>query len=123
VEKTVHLVEEDAAVRGILSRLLVSGGYGVREYVSGADLLDDCDTLDGGYILVDIDMPQPDGFAVKLALADRLIDMPMIMMSGYGNLSSLARRAGVAQFLQKPFGRDELLLALDETPAGVHCHA
>lgn len=113
----VHLVDDDATVRGMLARLLVSGGYSVREYESGAELLDACDALNGGYVLLDINMPEPDGFAVTRALADRSIDVPIIMMTGSGDLTILAMRAGVAQFMQKPFGRGELLEALDELTA------
>ena len=110
----VHLVDDDAAVRGMLARLLVSGGYAVHQYASGAELLEAADTLDGGYVLLDVNMPEPDGFAVTRALADRSIDVPVIMMTGSGDLTILAMRAGVAQFMQKPFGRGELLEVLDE---------
>jgi two-component system response regulator FixJ len=112
----IHLVDDDAIVRGTLARLLVSGGYGVREYASGAALLDAAEALDG-YVLLDINMPEPDGFAVKKALADRSIEVPVIMMTGSGDLTILAMRAGVAEFLQKPFGRGELLSALDQVTA------
>jgi two-component system response regulator FixJ len=113
----VHLVDDDAAVRGTLARLLVSGGYAVREYASGAALLDAADAIDGGFVLLDIDMPEPDGFAVKRALSERSIDAPVIMMTGGGDLTILAMRAGVVQFMQKPFGRSELLSVLDRLSA------
>jgi two-component system response regulator FixJ len=109
----VHLVDDDEAVRGTLARLLVSGGYSVKEYASGAELLDSADSLDGGYVLLDINMPEVDGFAVTRALADRSIDVPVVMMTGSGDLTVLALKAGVAQFMQKPFGRGELLSVLD----------
>jgi two-component system response regulator FixJ len=113
----VHLVDDDAAVRETLRRLLVSGGYTVKEYASGAEFLDAAEALDDGYVLLDINMPEPDGFAVKKALSDRSIDVPVIMMTGSGDLAILAMRAGVADFLQKPFGRGELLTALDQITA------
>ena len=92
MSKLIHLVDDDAAVRGTLARLLASGGYDVREYV---------------------DMPEPDGFAVTRMLAERAIEVPVVMMTGGGDLTLLAFRAGVAQFMQKPFGRTELLSVLD----------
>jgi two-component system response regulator FixJ len=109
----IHLVDDDAMVRGTLARLLVSGGYTVREYGSGEELLEAAEALDG-YVLLDINMPEPDGFAVKKALADRSIDVPVIMMTGSGDLAVLALKAGVAEFMQKPFGRGELLSVLDQ---------
>ena len=113
MSKLIHLVDDDAAVRGTLARLLASGGYDVREYASGAELLDAADALDGGTVLLDVDMPEPDGFAVTRMLAERAIEVPVVMMTGGGDLTLLAFRAGVAQFMQKPFGRTELLSVLD----------
>lgn len=110
----VHLVDDDAAVRGTLARLLVSGGYRVREYESGAALLGSRGALSGACILLDINMPEPDGFAVHQALSERSIDIPVIMMTGSGDLTVLALKAGVADFLQKPFGRGELLSVIAE---------
>jgi two-component system response regulator FixJ len=118
----VHLVDDDAVVRSILAKLIVSGGYTVCEYASGMALLAAAAAIDGGYVLLDTDMPELDGFAVKAALADLSIDVPVIMMSGSGNLTVLAERAGFAQFLQKPFGRDELLCALAAVHPGRQLH-
>jgi two-component system, LuxR family, response regulator FixJ len=115
VRKTlVHLVDDDAVVRGTLARLLASGGYGVREYASGSELLQSAETLDAGCILLDIDMPEADGFAVHRALTERSIDLPVIMMTGSGDLTVLALKAGAAEFMQKPFGRCELLSVIDQ---------
>ena len=113
----IHLVDDDAAVRGTLARLLVSGGYEVREYASGMELLEGAGTLDDGYILLDIDMPEADGFAVARALKERSVDVPVVMMTGAGDLTILALKAGVAEFIQKPFGRSELLSLLDQVAA------
>jgi two-component system response regulator FixJ len=110
----VHLVDDDPAVRGTLARLLVSGGYAVREYASGRALLETIEPLDDGYVLLDINMPEPDGFAVHKRLAERGVDLPVIMMTGSGDLTILALKAGVADFMQKPFGRGELLSVLDQ---------
>jgi two-component system response regulator FixJ len=111
----IHLVDDDAAVRGTLSRLLLSGGYRVKEYASGQELLEAADdSLAGGCVLLDINMPLTDGFAVKKQLVERAIDVPVIMMTGSGDLTLLALKAGVANFMQKPFGRGELLSVLDQ---------
>jgi len=109
----VHLVDDDAGVRGTLARLVASGGYEVAVYASGRELLDAADALDGGCILLDVDMPGADGFAVHRALTERSIKVPVVLMTGSGDLTVLALKAGVADFLQKPFGRAELLSVLD----------
>lgn len=113
-QAVIHLVDDDAGVRGTLARLLVSGGYSVKAYASGEELLDAADALEGGCIILDVDMPGTDGFAVHRALLDRSIDIPVMLMTGSGDLTLLALRAGVAYFLQKPFGRSELLAVLDQ---------
>ena len=113
----IHLVDDDIAVRGTLARLLVSGGYEVTQYDSGSALLDAAEGLAGGCVLLDINMPEPDGFAVNKALAERSIAVPVIMMTGSGDLTVLALKSGAADFLQKPFGRSELLSMLEEVSA------
>jgi two-component system response regulator FixJ len=114
----IHLVDDDERVRDTLGRLLVSGGYRVRKYASGAELIEVADKLDEGCILLDINMPEQDGFAVKKALAERGIDLPVVMMTGSGDLTLLAWKAGVAAFIPKPFGRRELISVLDEILTG-----
>lgn len=116
MQQFVHLVEDDPVVRSMLTRLLQSGGYTVREYASGSELLDSADSLETGCILLDINMPEPDGFAVQRELAKKAIELPVIMMSGSGDLTLLAMKAGVADFMQKPFGRSELLSVLGQLP-------
>ena len=115
----VHLVDDDAGVRGTLARLLVSGGYRVSEYESGKGLLDAVEAAGGACILLDIDMPETDGFAVHRALIERSIDIPVILMTGSGDLTVVALKAGVAEFLQKPFGRDELLEVIAQLTDGL----
>jgi two-component system, LuxR family, response regulator FixJ len=110
----IHLIDDDAPVRSMLARLLDSGGYRVRQYASGAELLDEAEKLKDGCILLDIDMPGQDGFAVQRALAERAVDLPVILMTGSGDLTVVALKSGAADFMQKPFGRGELLSVLDQ---------
>ena len=110
----IHLVDDEPVVRSTLVRLLVSGGYRVREYSSGAELIAAAETLKDGCILLDINMPEPDGFAVKKALVDKGVDLPVVMMTGSGDLTLLAWKAGVSGFIPKPFGRSEILSVLDQ---------
>jgi two-component system, LuxR family, response regulator FixJ len=114
----IHLVDDDPSVRSTLSRLLVSGGYRVREYASGTDLIAAADQLIEGCILLDINMPEADGFDVAKALTERGVELPVVMMTGSGDLTLLAWKAGVAAFLPKPFGRSEIISVLDEITTG-----
>lgn len=119
----IHLVDDDDAVRSTLARLLVLSGYAVREYASGAELLDVADGLDGDCILLDLNMPEADGLAVHRTLKDRAIDIPVIVMTGAGALTDSPLDAGIAGVIQKPFRRAELLSLLDQLFAGPHTEA
>ena len=110
----IHLVDDDPVVRATLSRLLNSGGYKVREYASGTQLIEAADQLQDGCILLDINMPETDGFAVAKALIEREIELPVVMMTGSGDLTLLAWKAGVSAFIPKPFGRTEILSVLEQ---------
>jgi len=114
MHKTIHLVDDDRNVRTALARLLMSGGYTVHEYASGTELIEAVDGLTEGCILLDINMPELDGFAVTKVLADHAVQLPVVMMTGAGDLTLLAWKAGVSAYLPKPFGKQELLAVLDQ---------
>ena len=114
----IHLVEDDAALRSTLTRLLESGGYAVKQYGSGAELLEIAGSIEGGCVLLDINMPELDGFAVQRALGEQGIKVPVVLMTGAGDLALLAYKAGAAEFMQKPFDRSELLSVLGEIVMG-----
>ena len=77
-------------------------------------MLEAANELDGGCILLDLNMPDDDGIAVHRALKDRSIDIPVILMTGAGDLAVSPVRADVAAILQKPFRRAELVSLLDK---------
>lgn len=116
--RVVHLVEDDSTLRATLARILESGGYSVKQYRSGAELLGEDRSIEDGCILFDVNMPDLDGFAVQRALAERGIATPVILMTGSGDLTLLALKAGAADFMQKPFDRGELLSVLADIAAG-----
>jgi two-component system response regulator FixJ len=114
----VHLVDDDPNVRSTLARLLASGGYRVRAYASGAELIAAAGELVEGCILLDINMPEANGFAVTKELKEAGVELPVVMMTGSGDLTLLAWQAGVAAFVPKPFGRAEIISVLDEITTG-----
>jgi FixJ family two-component response regulator len=115
VNKTlVHLVEDDAALRATLVRLLESGGNVVKQYSSGTELLAKSCSIEEGFILLNINMPGLDGFAIQRELAGKGIRSPVILMTGAGDLTLLALKAGATDFMQKPFDRGQFLSALDD---------
>ena len=112
----VHLVDDDEAVRRSASLMLRGQRLIVRTYASGTALLDAADELVPGCILLDVRMPDMDGLEVQAALGDRGIFLPVIIMTGHGdiNLAVQAMKAGAVDFIEKPFGRATLLSALEQ---------
>lgn len=111
----VHLVDDDEAIRRSVGFMLKTSGYHVRTYESGVDLLKAASNLEPGCILLDIRMPGMDGLEAQAALRDRGITLPVIIMTGHGDVSLAvqAMRAGAVDFIEKPFEKAVLLSAID----------
>ncbi len=114
-KRTVHVVDDEEPVRRSLKMMLSVNGYSVSTFDSGASLLDAADVLVPGALLLDVRMPDIDGIEVQSRLVRRRIDLPVIVMTGHGDLSLAiaALQGGAVAFLEKPFGKDLLTEALD----------
>jgi len=111
---TVFVVDDDASVRKSLSRLLRSLGFEVETFVS-AELFLERDPYDGvGCIILDIRMPGLDGLTLQDHLAKADYGMPIIFITGHGDvpMSVRAMKKGAVDFLPKPFDDEELLQAV-----------
>ena len=78
---------------------------------SGLDFLEALPDLEPGCVLLDLRMPQMDGFQVMEALAERKIDWPVIVMTGHGEVPVAVRamKMGAVDFIEKPFSEQALL--------------
>lgn len=114
--KVVHLVDDDAAVRRSVGFMLKTSGHQVQSYESGTDFLKNSSNLDDGCILLDIRMPEMDGLEVQQALQDKGVTLPVIIMTGHGDvgLAVRAMKAGAVDFIEKPFAKETLLSSLEE---------
>ena len=115
-ERVVHLVDDDAAVRRSVGFMLKTSGYRVESYESGDEILKLSTKLDEGCILLDIRMPGMDGLEVQQALQEHGVSLPVIIMTGHGDVSLAVRamKAGAVDFIEKPFDKDALLASLEE---------
>jgi FixJ family two-component response regulator len=109
----VHIVDDDALIRAATSFLLSSHGYATEIYASGAELLAE-GNLKRGCILLDLVMPGMHGHQVQEELARRGVTLPVIVISGHGDLESAvtAMKLGAVDFLQKPVKDSHLLSAV-----------
>ncbi len=115
-EKIVHLVDDDEAVRRSAGFMLKTSGYQVTAYASGVELLKDAKELKPGCILLDVRMPEMDGLQVQEALKERGVGLPVIVMTGHGdvNVAVQAMKAGAVDFIEKPFEKAVLISAIEE---------
>ena len=114
---TVHVIDDDDAVRGSLAFLLDGAGFEARAYASPLDVLEAVAQkadLGSGCIVTDIRMPQMNGLELVGRLRAAGVDLPVIVITGHGDLPLAieAMRAGVVDFLEKPFDDEALLAAV-----------
>jgi two-component system response regulator FixJ len=109
------VVDDDRDVRRSLSFLLQSAHLASRPFASGSDLIESLDELQPGCVLLDIRMPDMDGFQVMTELATRGINWPVVVMTGHGEVPVAVRamKLGAVDFLEKPFEEDVLLGSLE----------
>ena len=114
VDRTVHVVDDDPAVRRSLERLLDAAGFHVVSYQSPAAFLNAASGLSAGCVLLDIRMPGVDGLEVQSRLNRLRVNLPVIVMTGHGDVPSAVRamKAGAVDFLEKPFDDETLLHAI-----------
>jgi len=114
--RTIHLVDDDEAIRRSASFMLRTSGYLVKTHESGVQFLNNVDRIEPGCILLDVRMPGMDGIEVQQALRERGIFLPVIVMTGHGdvNVAVQAMKAGAVDFIEKPFEKASLLSALEE---------
>lgn len=111
----VHVVDDDEAIRRSISFLLKTSGHAVKLYASGTEFLAEAGRLERGCILLDVRMPDIDGMEVQQRLRESGVLMPIIIMTGHGDIDMAVRamKSGASDFIEKPFERALLLDALE----------
>jgi PAS domain S-box-containing protein len=114
VSPLIHIVDDDAHVRAATSYLLTGQGYTTEVYASGEELLARPKLRDG-CILLDLRMPGLGGAEVMAELSARGELLPVIMMSGHGDLGDAvqAMKLGAVDFLEKPYLEPALIAAVE----------
>src|SRR3984893_9834426 len=119
-EHTVHVVDDDPAVRRSLEQLLESAGFRSVIYETAPGFLHARPRLTAGCVLLDIRMPEMDGLELQARL-NRLGFRPsVIVMTGHGDVQTAVRamKAGVVDFIEKPFDDERLIAAIEAALAG-----
>jgi len=115
VKFTIHIVDDEDAVRTSLATLLEIHGFSTRVYGSGGEFLNSVDPAATGCALIDLKMPGLDGIGLLRKMAESNIRVPVVMMTGFGEVATAvkAMKAGAADFLEKPLDETELLTILN----------
>ena len=113
-QKVIHIVDDDHQVRAATSFLLRSMGHRTQIYAHGQEFLDQAQ-LDEGCVLLDLRMPGLSGFQVVEALRRRGSSLPVIMLSGHGDIpiAVQAMKLGAQEFLEKPYQEAALIEAVE----------
>lgn len=113
--RIVYLVDDDEAIRHSASFMLRHAGYVVKTFPDGINFLDSVSDDQVGCILLDVRMPGMDGLAVQNALNHRGINMPVIILTGHGDVPVAveAMKGGAIEFLEKPYEKQALIGAIE----------
>jgi two-component system response regulator FixJ len=116
-ERLVYVIDDDDAARHSLRFLIECAGYSVRDHDSALSFLTsltDNGLPEPGCIVTDVRMPQMTGVELIERLRGIGIREPMIIITGHADvpMAIQAMKAGVSDFIEKPFADDTILSAI-----------
>ena len=111
-DELVHVIDDDPAVRDSLAFLLETANLSPRTYDSAVAFLEALPEVTSGCVVTDVRMPEMTGIELVRRLKGQGFRLPIVMITGHADvpLAVEAMKAGVADFIEKPFD-DEVLLA------------
>lgn len=101
----VYVVDDDLAVRDSLTMLLEQDGINTETFASANEFLSACGSLNQiACAIIDVRMPDMDGLELQAELAKRKIQLPIIFLTGHGDIPMSVRaiKSGAVDFLTKP---------------------
>lgn len=121
MEKTIFILDDDAAVRETLRTILKAGGYEGVCFADEAGLLDAIRQRCPLAILLDVNLPGRSGLEILKDLATYAV--PVVMISGDGDVPTVvdAMKNGALDFIEKPFKYADILSCLEKMLARSSC--
>jgi two-component system response regulator AtoC len=112
--RSILVVDDDPAMRHLVSVILADHGWEARAVASAQDALREIEARDTDLVLTDVRMPGMDGLALLREIQRLRPDLTVIVMSAYGaqEAAIAAMKAGAYDYLSKPFRRDEVVLVI-----------
>jgi two-component system, LuxR family, response regulator FixJ len=111
----IAVVDDEKPIRNALSRLLRLAGLKVETFVSGSEFLESVKDHAPDCVVLDLNMPETDGFEVENRLTEAGLRIPIVVITGRDVQKDRERMTerGVAAFLQKPLDGEVLLAAIN----------
>jgi len=111
---TIHVIDDDLAMRDSVAFLLDVNGFDAKTYESAVKFLQIVTKLPLDCVVTDVRMPGMNGLELVQKLKSEGIDCPVIVVTGHGDvaLAVEAMKAGVVDFIEKPFSDDVFLGAV-----------
>jgi FixJ family two-component response regulator len=115
----VFVTDDDASVRKAVARLLRSAGFQATAFATAEEFLQEPLPDAPACAILDVHLPGLDGLALQRALAEKDATLPVVFITGYGDIPTTVRamRAGAVDFLPKPFDNQALLAAVRQAVA------
>ena len=113
-DSIVYLIDDDQSVREGIADLLRSVGLNVQSFESAQEFLRSARPDAPRCIVLDVRLPGPSGLEVQRILTESDIHLPIIFITGHGDISMSVRaiKAGAIEFLTKPVHEQQLLDAV-----------
>src|SRR5262245_9198869 len=110
----VHIVDDDASMRGALEGLFESVGLDTRSYAAAGEFLAARAVDKPGCIVIDVRLPDMNGLDFHSRLIQLGVLLPVVMITGYGDIpmSVRAMKRGAVDFLSKPIHDQDMLDAV-----------
>lgn len=108
---TIHVIDDDPAVRHSLALLLETEGFRVRTHESARDFLGFVEHHENGCVVTDARMPEMSGIELMETMKAKNMSLPVVVITAYADVSLAvqAMKQGAFDFLEKPFDNEALL--------------
>lgn len=114
-KRRILVVDDEDALRTVLSAELNSEGYEVGTAADGMEALDELQKGTYDLVLLDIKMPNMNGFEVLKVIKERHAGTKVIMLTGFADLKNAieSKKLGAEDFVSKPYDLVDLLTTID----------
>ena len=114
MKSRVLVVDDESSIRSSLKMILQHAGYAFLEASSGHEAIEKATASEPDVMILDVKMPGMDGLEVLETLRRQGIEVPVIVVSGHGDIETAvkATKLGAFNFMEKPFGEERVLLEI-----------